>query len=128
MLCGGYQPKQKRPEDMPVVSVPTKADVHMNKALEQQPSDDCVSRKDVLEMFGYETAIYDLPPVTPTFPKGATNGDMIKTMFPYIKIHEHEKTDICDAHIQIDIWDFTIYVSKDWWDTPYKRGNENEVN
>ena len=53
-------------------------------------------------------------------PKGATNGDMIKAMFPNIKIHEHEKTDICDAYIQIDIWDFSIYVSKDWWNAPYK--------
>lgn len=53
-------------------------------------------------------------------PDNATNGDMIKAMFPYIKIYEHEKTDISDAHIQIDIWDFTNYVSKDWWDAPYK--------
>lgn len=54
-------------------------------------------------------------------PKGATNGDMIKAMFPYIKIHEHKRTDICDAYIQIDIWDFSICVSKDWWDAPYMK-------
>ena len=53
-------------------------------------------------------------------PDNATNGDMIKAMFPNIKIHEHEKTDICDAYIQIDIWDFSICVSKDWWNAPYK--------
>ena len=53
-------------------------------------------------------------------PKNATNGDMIQAMFPNIKIHEHEKTDICDAYIQIDIWDFSIYVSKEWCNAPYK--------
>lgn len=59
-------------------------------------------------------------------PENATNGDMIKAMFPYIKIHEHEKTDICDAYIQIDIWDFSIYVSKEWWNAPYKVESEDK--
>lgn len=35
MLFGGYQPKQTRPEDMPVVSVPTMPDVYINKALDK---------------------------------------------------------------------------------------------
>ena len=35
MLYGGYQPKQKRPEDMPVVSVPTMPDDYINKALDK---------------------------------------------------------------------------------------------
>ena len=41
-------------------------DTIKNQMFSQPTSDDCVSRKDVLEMFGYETTIYDLPPVTPT--------------------------------------------------------------
>lgn len=107
-------------------------------SLEELSIDDCVSRKFMYELGATCIATRDkngklialgtienLPVVTPTIPKGATNGDMINIMFPDIKIHEHEKTDICDAHIQIDIWDFTIYVSKDWWDAPYKRGSEN---
>ena len=28
MLFGGYQPKKTRPEDMPVVSVPTMPDIY----------------------------------------------------------------------------------------------------
>ena len=35
MLYGGHQPKQKRPEDMPVVSVPTMPDIYINKALDK---------------------------------------------------------------------------------------------
>ena len=65
-----------------------------------------------------------LPPATPTFPEDATNGNIMTTMFPDIKIREHEKTDICDAYIQIDIWDFSIYVSKDWWNAPYKEDSK----
>lgn len=53
-------------------------------------------------------------------PKGATNGDMFEAMFPDIKIHKHEKTDICDAYIQIDICDFSICVPENFWKAPYK--------
>lgn len=72
----------------------------------------------------YELCMETYPPLNLIeIPKGATNGDMFEAMFPDIKIREHEKTDICDAYIQIDIWDFSICVSKDWWDEPYKRGD-----
>lgn len=75
MLYGGYQPKQKRPENMPEYE-------ECIKALEQQPSEDCVSRKEVLQMIeniqnaggfiGYHTyseafdRVDNMPPVTPT--------------------------------------------------------------
>mgnify|MGYP003288066917 CR=1 FL=1 len=35
MLYGGHQPLKKRPEDMPVPSVPTMPDVYINKALDK---------------------------------------------------------------------------------------------
>ena len=54
-------------------------------------------------------------------PIDATNGDVVKAIFPDIKILEHGKTDICDAYIQIDIWDFAIFVSKDWWNAKFER-------
>ena len=38
--------------------------------IKQEPCEDAVSRKAVLEMFGYETAIYDLPSVTPARERG----------------------------------------------------------
>lgn len=113
------------------------------RLLEQQPSEDSVSRKAVFETIDdcnsdglkgifcsyddgerFKEYIKNLPSVTPTFPKDATNGNLMTAMFPDIKIREHEKTDICDAYIQIDIWDFSICVSKDWWDEPYKQGGE----
>lgn len=113
------------------------------KALEQQSIEECVSRKAVFETIDdcnsdglkgifcsyddgerFKEYIKKLPTVIPTFPEGTTNGDIMTAMFPDIKIREHEKTDICDAYIQIDIWDFSICVSKDWWDEPYKRGSE----
>ena len=116
------------------------------RLIEQQSCDDCVSRAELLKKYedrfielqrahqqdkqlGVNWCINTLkqmPPVIPTFPKDATNGNLMTAMFPDIKIREHEKTDICDAYIQIDIWDFSICVSKDWWDEPYKRGSENE--
>lgn len=35
MLYGGHQPKQTKPEDMPMVSVPTMPDVYINKAIDK---------------------------------------------------------------------------------------------
>lgn len=70
----------------------------------------------IMEYIEYMTPAADVIEI----PKGATNGDMFEAMFPDIKIHKHEKTDICDAYIQIDIWDFSICVSEDWWNAPYK--------
>lgn len=106
-------------------------------------SNDCVSKQAIFETIDdcnsdglkgifcsyddgerFKEYIKNLPSVTPTFPKDATNGNLMTAMFPDIKIREHEKTDICDAYIQIDIWDFSICVSKDWWDEPYKQGGE----
>lgn len=99
-------------------------------------SDNCVSKAEVNKLYDeyrprlathvseFGDKLKSLPPVTPLIPKGATNGNIMTAMFPDIKIHEHEKTDICDAYIQIDIWDFSICVSKDWWDALYRRGNE----
>jgi hypothetical protein len=52
-------------------------------------------------------------------PDNATNGNMIKAMFPDIKIHKHDKTDLCDEYIQVDIWDFSINVSASWWEAPF---------
>ena len=62
-------------------------------------------------------------------PKGATNGDVLKAMFPnikadviktntggYIEVKYLDTTDECDA----------TAFRKDWWNKPYKRGSENE--
>ena len=61
-----------------------------------------------------------LPPVKAIpIPEGATNGKMLLAMFPNIKIHKHNKTDLCDAFMQVDIGDYSIYVPLDWWEVPF---------
>lgn len=51
------------------------------------------------------------------FPDNATNGDMIKALFPNCVID----TDSCgDIATSID---GKIYWSKKWWNSPYKRGD-----
>lgn len=64
--------------------------------------------------------ILDLPPATPTFPKGTTNGDVIKAMFPnatksnYIDISNKSTLYIDDEHeLEVDV---------DWWNAPYESG------
>ncbi len=120
------------------------------KALEQQqPSEDCVSRKAILEMIeqiedaggfiGYSTysearyQVNNMSPVTPTFPKGTTNGDVITAMFPSLKIAN-------DGLINDDLTGIIAfyggygsplprshnYFNRKWWNAPYKRGNEND--
>lgn len=108
------------------------------KALEQS-NDDCVSRAEMLKYQQYLHGkmsneenhklwefIKDLPPVTPTFPKGATNGDVIKVMFPNVEIYTDVINEIVDVEICEDSSE--LRCSVDWWNALYKRGNENGSN
>ena len=56
-------------------------------------------------------------------PDNATNGDMIKAMFPNIEITYHN--DNIELYNKNSISAEVLYQ---WWNEPYKRGNENEVN
>ncbi len=129
------------------------------KALKQQTSDDCVSRAEViksiqsdininfegqrgLEKYAEDVKLIiqclldeqikrvkDLPPVTPTFPKGATNGDMIKAMFPNQTIScAIPITDRNGAKVYRTTINGVTDFAEDWWNAPYtdKRGNEND--
>ena len=98
----------------------------IDEALEQQPSDDCVSRAqakaDVIPNSLYTSeqvlALLDnLSSVTPTIPKGATNGDMIKAIFPKIEIYTDVVKEIVDVEICEDSSE--LRCSVDWWNTPY---------
>lgn len=53
-------------------------------------------------------------------PKGATNGDMIKAMFPNFKINEEWKA---TRHFELrtDCTEITGIATSDWWNAPYKR-------
>lgn len=57
-----------------------------------------------------------------TFPEKATNGDVIKALFPEINFHDmaytvHATTDVTSngvkGGISYDFW-------KDWWNAPYR--------
>ena len=52
-------------------------------------------------------------------PNGATNGDMIKTMFPNIEIEGIGGEIKCIA-----TKNGTSYFALDWWNAPYKKGGE----
>ena len=52
-------------------------------------------------------------------PNGATNGDMIKTIFPYIEIEGIGGEIKCIA-----AKNGTSYFALDWWNAPYKGGRE----
>ena len=58
-------------------------------------------------------------------PNGATNGDMIKTMFPYIEIEGIGGEIKC---IAAQIGFGTSYFALDWWNAPYKKGTTNGSN
>ncbi len=105
-------------------------------SLEELSFDDCVSRKFMYELGATCIATRDkngkllalgtienLPVVTPTIPKGATNGDMIKAIFPNVEIY----TDVINEIVDIEICEDSseLRCSVDWWDAPYKRGSEN---
>lgn len=118
--------------------------------IEQPTSDDCVSRTQAIEWienlrqmdkcFGnYEDDYFPLsevidrlknvPPVTPTFPKGATNGDMIKAMFPNCKDWKAKLEDndgeVYEVHfVQLPNSLTVNKYEESWWNAPYKRGSE----
>ena len=63
----------------------------------------------------YSILIQSVQNGTP-LPDNATNGDMIKTIFPETKIYD----DVYVMHIGIGRTDMNF--SKDWWNAPYKKG------
>ena len=56
-------------------------------------------------------------------PNGATNGDMIKTIFPNIEIEGIGGEIKCIA-----TKNGTSYFALDWWNAPYKKGTTNGSN
>ena len=61
-----------------------------------------------------------------SFPDGATNGDVIKTLFKPYKIVTHEY--YINVFLTEDDWDNCgdwITFERDWWNAPYKEGEKN---
>ncbi len=58
-------------------------------------------------------------------PRDATNGDMIKAMFPSCKQKEYMSNDYFEMYFDADLKNASyMRVSKDWWNAPYKKGGE----
>lgn len=55
--------------------------------------------------------------------EGATNGDMIKAMFPNAQIDYHEKSDLVDDYVTVFIkgCDTCQDYSYDWWNALYMK-------
>lgn len=55
-------------------------------------------------------------------PEGATNGDMIKAMFPNCEQKEHMNNGYFEMYFDNDLKNASyMRVSKDWWRAPYKK-------
>lgn len=52
-------------------------------------------------------------------PDNATNGDVIKAMFPNIKVNVSGGVVRSDRYTQFDL---------SWWNAPYQKGGKDEVN
>lgn len=71
-----------------------------------------------VEDCGSNIGDYDIPIHNAIIiPKGATNGDMIKALFPNMYIEE------CDYDIFTTLDDETRFTY-DWWNAPYKAESE----
>ena len=55
-------------------------------------------------------------------PDNATNGDVIKAMFPYCKYNEY----FADVEMRTEENDtrFKSVFDRDWWDEPYQKGGK----
>lgn len=88
-------------------------------------------RKEFLDSRDFEPMkILDFQPTIQAIPitENATNGDMIKAMFPQIKMREHNKFMFVVEGMAFNHESYSNLFFKDWWNAPYeeKRGNEND--
>lgn len=60
-------------------------------------------------------------------PRGATNGDVIKAVFPNVEINAEEA--YCKVYTSIpygNIVGANIDCIKEWWDAPYREDDEDD--
>lgn len=55
-------------------------------------------------------------------PDNATNGDVIKALFPNSDIEEHR------TYMKIVEGDYLLPCAYQWWNAPYQKGGKDEVN
>ena len=73
------------------------------------------SGKTLLSEFINQCKIEDAIPI----PEGATNGDMIKAMFPNGKEYDNDGDVRYEIEIDFD-YSFCSYFDGVWWNAPYK--------
>jgi hypothetical protein len=73
--------------------------------------------RDASNFWGYSKLREIILNGTP-LPKGATNGDMIKALFP-----NYEETRMCGdvRYGSKEYYNLEFVVDEDWWDAPYKK-------
>jgi hypothetical protein len=85
-----------------------------------------IKAEDMPNVGDYDISIYNAIII----PRGATNGDMIQAMFPNYTVQINY---ICkEVSVYYDgTEEYTgswFRFDLDWWNAPYKRGNENGKN
>lgn len=74
--------------------------------------DVCIFAETVFDM------LEALPPVNAIpIPEGATNGDMIKVMFPSVEVKEKNNC----YEVYFGIGTASQYFNHQWWNAPYKK-------
>jgi hypothetical protein len=62
-----------------------------------------------------------------SIPEGATNGDMIKAMFPDAKVNNTKYSYVVEVKLPYHSkYDTGLLFDKDWWNAPYKKEVEDE--
>ena len=61
-------------------------------------------------------------------PDNATNGEVIKAMFPNVSIHYHKANELVDDYVSVNIKDCDTQqdYSAEWWNAPYKAESEDK--
>ena len=95
---------------------------------------------DCTTFWGYPTfgksQIENAPTISAVpIPDGATNGDMIKALFPKVVAKQHitslSLTEAMRAGIDCDVYTskykfFTLWFPSEWWNAPYKAESEDK--
>lgn len=93
--------------------------------------DDCFKLKDSIREEWTEIKNVSTVPVIP-IPDNATNGDVIKALFPKVVAKQHitslSLTEVMRAGIDCDVYTskykfFTLWFPSEWWNAPYKGGD-----
>lgn len=80
---------------------------------------DCCAREEGCPVYTQPT-VNAIP-----IPEGATNGDMIKTMFPNAKVNNTKYSYVVEVKLPYHtIHDTGLLFDKDWWNAPYKGARE----